>query len=220
MSLPFSQITSEPTLADLLKQFRKQIFLDLNCHHIGTVKSFDSENRTVTVQINYSQAFYRKDTDGNYKQQLVSYPLALDLPIVILSGGEGRITFPISEGDQCLVLFNDRDISNWFNGATSGQTATPRLHSFSDGIAIIGLFPLQKDFTYDEDRVLIQNDAASVGVGPSLIRIENATRNLNTLLQDLVNAIKAITTSGGQSVSGASQAALSSVATEIAELLE
>ena len=76
---------------------------------------------------------------GVYGPKLVDYPFLADCPVIALGGGNGALTFPITTGDDCLVFFNDRDIDSWFSGSSTSAPATLRLHSFSDGIILVGL---------------------------------------------------------------------------------
>ena len=131
---------SDPQLKDLLDLYKKDILLGLNCHHIGTIQSFDPLTQTAQVTMNYTKTFFLPNALGNYTAQQANYPVILQAPVIILGGGNGAITFPIAKGDECLILFNDRDIDNWWSsGSTNGPVATGRLHSFSDAVVLVGL---------------------------------------------------------------------------------
>ncbi|CAK9250669.1 unnamed protein product [Sphagnum jensenii] len=75
---------------------------------------------------------------------------------------------PIAQGDQCLILFNDRSIDNWFTSGQVQPLASSRLHSFSDGIALVGLNYLNNGVTkltnYDSTRAVLRNSTTGVGV--------------------------------------------------------
>lgn len=229
--IPFNPALTNPGLSDILNEWKKNIFLTMNCHAVGTVKSFDSDKRTVTVTINYTKTFYQQDSIGNFNPKQVDYPVLMDVPVLILSGGTGMVTMPIDEGDQCLILFNDRDIDNWFSGANSGPVNSGRLHALADGIALIGLFPANKSIDdYDTSRVRVQNGTTYVGVGADKIKLANDDTTLNTLLQDLITDIRnlitqisLITVSGvvsGGAVSGppVNAAAISAISTQLGTL--
>lgn len=134
-------IPNEPELRDLLNLFKKEILLNLNCHHIGTIQTFDPTTQKATATINYKKTFFKPNPiTGVYDPVLTDYPILIDCPVICLGGGLASLRFPIITGDECLVLFNDRDIDNWFaGGGSGGAVATPRLHSFSDGIILVGL---------------------------------------------------------------------------------
>lgn len=205
--LPFNVTPVQPSLKDLLNQVKTELLINLNCHHLGTIESFDSQKQTATVTLNYQKTFFNLNaTSQQYQSTLVAYPTLVDCPVVILSGNMTSLTFPIAKGDECLVLFNDRDIDNWFAGSITAGVATPRLHSFSDGLVIVGLNSLPNVLgNYDTTRVLmrggeIANSITAVGVNPSNSKVlitntypANST-TLNTLLSQLISNIKDLVT--------------------------
>jgi len=152
-----NQIPNDPQLKDLLDLLKKDMFLNLNSHHLATIQSFDPLKQTATATINYKQTYFQKNLfSGVYEPVLVDYPVLLDCPVICLGGGLGSLTFPITTGDECLVMFNDRDIDNWFKGSSNSGVATPRLHSFSDGIIIVGVRSLANVLVdYDSDAVAL-----------------------------------------------------------------
>lgn len=223
---------NDPSLRDLLDQLKKEILLTLSSHHIGTIQSFDKTNQTATVTINYKKTIFRLDAStGLYNGVLIDYPILIDCPVIALGGGDSALTFPIEEGDECLVLFNDRDFDNWFSGSLTSAPATPRLHSFSDAIILVGLRSLPNSLeAYDMVRAVLRNGSAMVGVGPTLIKIANNTTTLNTLLQTLVTDIKTlvtqtaaltvtgVTTGGGTSGPPTNAVAITAVGTSLTTL--
>jgi len=126
------QLPIQPDERGLQNYLKQEIFGDLNCHQIGIINTFYPATQTADIQIAMGELF-----NGNLKQ----YPQLQQVPVIILHGGSGAITFPIQAGDQCLVLFNDRDMDTWY---TSNQTGLPpntyRMHNLSDGFALVGLF--------------------------------------------------------------------------------
>lgn len=208
-------------LSDVLDAWKKSIFLELNCHAIATVQSFNSSLQTVTATINYNRTYYQENGSGQMVPVQVPYPVLVDCPVIILGGGSASLTFPISPGDECLILFNDRDIDNWWAGASTGPVATGRLHSFSDGLALVGFREVSN---YDTSRALLKNSTTGVGVSTSKVKIYNASTTLNTLLQNLCTAIQNLTVtcagSGSPSSTPINASTISSIASQIAGLLE
>lgn len=180
MTQNLNLLPSEPELPDLLTMFGKQLKLELNCHHIGTIKEFTALNQTAIVSVNYTKTFQQLNSIGNTTLVTVNYPMIVECPVICLGGGLGSLTFPIAPGDECLLLFNDRDIDNWFAGSSSSAPNTPRLHSFSDAIALVGVRSLPnvlEDYatdavtlTYGLNTVQIFADKVliTVGVGTTL----------------------------------------------------
>ena len=226
---PLNAVPSDPSLKDLLDLLKKDIMLSLNAHHIGTIESFNSAKQTATATLNYPKTYYQLNAEsGLYDPVLVDYPLLVDCPVICFGGGTTALTFPIQQGDECLILFNDRAIDNWFSGGAGAALSSSRLHSFSDGLILVGVRSLGNVLqNYDATRAVLRNGTTLVGVGPSLIRIANNSTTLKTLLQNLitniqnlVSATAAITVTGVTSGSGASGppanvAAINAVATQL-----
>lgn len=222
MTGPLTQLKSMATFNDLLNAHKKNILLSMNCHAVATVKQVDLDAMTLQAQINYGSTVYKINADGTTGTETKNYPLLVDVPFIILGGGTTYLTFPIKVGDECLLLFNDRDLNNWIAGASTGPVASNRLHSMADAMALVGFIVPEE---YDPDRATLGNGETSVGVGANKIRLKNATESLNTILQDLVTQIKSISTTntvpGSPAfISAASQAALAAVATRLGALLE
>ena len=164
------------SLASLLELQRLNTLNSINCHQVGEIVSFDPDKQTAEVQIKMIYV-----VNGEIKQ----YPVLLDCPCVVLGGGEGRITFPISAGDSCLVLFNDKDLDNWY---ASGQTMLPnteRMHSFSDAIAIVGLRNLQNKITdYFADGVELKHGNSSIKLKDGYIDIKGNVNIIQNTVDD------------------------------------
>lgn len=229
-TIPLNLNTANPGLKDLLNAFKIDTQLSINCHAVATIQSITTNDANgllvVSATINYSRTYFDRQPNGTYQAKLVDYPQLVDCPLVVLGGGSTALTFPVSKGDQCLILFNDRDLNNWFAGASSGPVASARLHSFTDAIALVGF---QKITSYDDTHALLTNGEAEVGVpadpASTQVRIANSTTTLNTLLGDLITAIKNISTTNAVVgapclISPASQAVLDGVATNLSQLLE
>ena len=173
-----------PQLKDVLDYFKKHVKLDLNCHHLGTVKKFNAADQTATVEINYQKA-YQTTENGVQSIRTESYPLALQCPVVILGGGDGYLSFPIEEGHECLLLFNDRDIDNWFNGSSNSPPKTGRLHSFADAVALVGLRSKAKvieDYQGEAVRFYYKGKMIEVFDSKVLVTLsENVTLELNSI---------------------------------------
>ena len=239
--MPQTSFKSEPSLKDLLDLYRKDIFQSIKCQAIATITRFDSSLQTCEATINYKRSYLQTNPDGTVSTYLVDYPILVDMPAVILGGGNAHLTFPPSKlvGSDAIILFNDRDLSSWFEGNNALGVPSRRLHSFADGLALIGVRSKgSKIADYDEDRVLLANGTTGVGIGDSKVKVYNATTTLNTQLQNLatelenlVTLIAAITvtcaTPGNPSSIPANAAAIvavgtqiSATATQIAGLLE
>jgi hypothetical protein len=240
--MTFDKVPQEPSLSDLLRELKKDIFLSLNCHAVGIVQSFDSSNQTIQATIAYKKTFYELSSDGeNYNEVLRDYPVLIDCPAIVIGGGSFSLKMPIKKGDECLVIFNDRSIDRWFKGGQVTSLESSRKHSFSDAIVLVGLNSLANSLEgYEEDKVVLGDGTHNLKLGgdesvlemgdtvlklASKVTLENSAENLNTVLQDILTAIQAITVSGvtsGGAVSGppSNAADFATLATRLGSLLE
>jgi len=188
---------TDPALKDLLNISTKDVMLSLNCHAIGTIQAFYPEDQTADVLINYTQQFYVRQSDGTYALQQKNYPALVSCPCVMLTGGSAFISMPISAGDTCLVLFNDRDFSDWWGtGNTSAVPPTAQLHALGDAIALVGIrSKINAIPSYDQTRARLQNGDTYVGVSGSKVTIQNASQNLYSVLNSLIIALQTFATS-------------------------
>lgn len=236
-----NQLVAEPSLRDVLSLLKKEIMLELSCHHLGTIQTFDPGLQTATVSINYTKTYFEIDPKtGLYSPVQVEYTPLADCPCVILGGGPSSLTFPIAAGDQCLVIFNDRDFDDWFQGGAVGPVATSRLHAYTDAIALVGVRSKNHSLeNYDTTRTVWSNGTTLMALGNSLIKFQNDQHTLKALLNDLIDAVKDLVTataaitvtgvSGGMGASGppanvaainAVTSTLTTVSSDIAGLLE
>jgi phage baseplate assembly protein gpV len=102
----------------------------------GIIQSFDAEALTCTVQPAIQGR--RLKEDGTVEAE--NLPLLVDCPVVFPHAGGGSLTFPIAEGDECLVVFSSRAIDFWWQSGGIQPPAEPRMHDLSDGFVIPGIW--------------------------------------------------------------------------------
>lgn len=205
---------SLPNLPDLLAQFKQNLLANLNCHQVAEIVSWDKDKQIASVQIRVLRLV---------GTQQIPYPLLTHCPVLVLSGGAGRITFPIAKGDPCLVLFNDRDLDNWFE---SGALAVPnsfRTHSLSDGLVMVGFRHSANklagisatDTELGQGNTVIGMDGAKISVRNGTTNLKTALDDLFTSLDDLVTKLKAWVNTGGSTPNPATITALTAAQTNL-----
>lgn len=101
----------------------------------GIIQSVDFEKQSCVVQISV-QVSVRDITTGESSWQSIS-PL-LDCPLFFPHGGKYTITFPVTKGDECLVVFASRCIDGWWGNGQVQPQALFRMHDLSDGFVFAG----------------------------------------------------------------------------------
>lgn len=178
--MSLKEITT-PELIDLFEQAKRDVLVNINCVQIGKIEAFDADNQTATIQIQSKQI---ESINEQGVKTLRAYPLLLECPVLVLSGGDSRITFPIKQGDGCIVLFNDREIDNWYTNGGEEAPQTLRVHDLSDGLALVGLNNLQTriqdysttstDWRYNAISKITQNAITTI--------ISNTNVNINGII--------------------------------------
>jgi len=117
-------------IEDLIRDIVRAELVNTHTAMPGIVTKFDSAKMTVNVKPAIKTRIMGEDQDMT---ELV------DVPVMVPSAGGYHVTFPISAGDECLVVFSDKTIDGWaVEGGVKPQTEI-RTHHINDGMAIIGL---------------------------------------------------------------------------------
>lgn len=134
-------------------------------------------------------------TDGT----ITPYPILENIPVVFPRAGGGGITFPVIEGDTCLLLFIERSIDLW---KTIGGQVSPndsRKFDLSDAVAIMGLFPFNQTstadnntdmlLTYANSKIRIKQNGDIVIESASNIAIGTSTTELLNIVSQLMGLL-------------------------------
>lgn len=166
--MPNKRTKTPPDLPAIFRALLRAAKMSINCVQIGTIEAFDPANQTATIKISM-KIVEKTDNDGN--TVLKDYPLLLESPVFVLQGGDDHITFPIKKGDNCIILFNDRQIDQWLNLGDGLPPAVGRVHDISDGMALVGVRPFPKSLLdYFEGGIRINHaDSAKIELSDDLI---------------------------------------------------
>lgn len=135
-----------------------RVFSTLRVCVPGIIQEFDPTSQTATVKV----ALREQVRQENLEYKWTEIPLLLDVPVVFPRGGGYVLTFPVKQGDECLVVFSDLCIDAWFSLGGIQNQIEKRRHDLSDAIAIPGLWSqprVLKD--YSTKHVEIRNEDRS-----------------------------------------------------------
>lgn len=230
MTNPLQQKTIiDPELSDVLALQKLDVFASLNCVKVGQIVSFDGAKKTAQIQI-----LFKRELPDN---TVVSYPVLIDCPVFTLQGGGGFLQMPIAAGDQCLVLFSDRSLDDWFQNGVQAVPSSTRMHDMSDGIALVGMNPTGSNLpTYPTNKVVIGylgskfeitatgwnfigEGGAEIDLQAAIVTIKNTTTTLLTILSGLIDVLETLQVNGPIPLTAASIAALEGYKLVLATLL-
>lgn len=164
----------------------------------GIIVSYNPVQMTCSVQPAIQGKLF---TDAGETNQ--NMPLLVDCPVHFVQGGGVTFTFPVSKGDECLIIFSSRTIDGWwYNGAQdSNGNAQPkpqlddRMHDLSDGFVLVGV--------RSQPRVLTNVSSTTAQIrsddGQTIIELNpgNHTVNINSGVNGSVNITSPMTTING-----------------------
>lgn len=100
----------------------------------GIIKEFDPTKMTAVVQ----PALQVQIQSPTGAWSWISLPAIYDCPVIFPSGGGVMLTFPIKNGDECLLIFASRCIDAWWQSGGVQLQAELRFHDLSDGFCLPG----------------------------------------------------------------------------------
>lgn len=173
-----------PDLKDIVDQRVNIKNERLNTFIPARIVSYDNKTQTVTVR----PVMYESHKDG-VSTKFADIP---SVPVVFPSAGGGSLTFPIKVGDDCVVLFSQRDFSGWWvTDKVPSQSPTQRYHNYNDAIAIVGLTSRSNSLQASTDNVELTFEDSSgnminkITMKPDgVLVLENKDNAKFTLTQD------------------------------------
>jgi hypothetical protein len=131
VSIITPETISEAVRAAILYQL-----CNINTALPGIIVSYDYTQQRASIQ----PAINKLYTDGTTQ----ALPILNNVPVIFPASGGASISFPVSVGDTCLVVFAQRSIDNWKLQGGQVTPFDPRKLDLSDGMAIVGLNPFNK----------------------------------------------------------------------------
>src|SRR4029077_19340866 len=101
----------------------------------GHIVSYDPETMTASVQLGLQAV--NRNVDGTLEPMAI-HPVT-DVPVHFPGGGGHTLTFPVKVGDECLVIFSERNIDAWHQHGGVQQPMDYRMHDINDCFALVGV---------------------------------------------------------------------------------
>jgi phage gp45-like len=157
-------------IIDLIKRIGITTSSNIRVCLPARINSYDYKTQKASVKIDLKEQ-YSNDFS-------VDYPVISGVPVVFPASGGASITMPVNQGEPCMLIFADRDISNWLIGGTDQNVSSNRMHTLTDAIALVGLKPFNKaGFAENNTDMLIAFSGSKVRLKPNgIIEIETVTQ--------------------------------------------
>jgi hypothetical protein len=187
-------------MTDAMRQAVLFQLYDVHTALPGIIISYDNTKQKATIQ----PALKKSYTDGTTQEM----PILNNVPVIFPRAGGASLTFPVLQGDTCLLLFIERSTDLW--KSTGGIVAPndPRKFDLSDAVAFMGLMPFSENsFSENNEDVLLTYKNSSIRIKASGdIQIETASKvaigNASTEVLDIVSSILGILITSVTTASG------------------
>jgi hypothetical protein len=147
----------------------------------GRIESFDGSLASVKPLI---KKVFTDDEE-------LSLPVIPGVPVIFPSTADFQFTFPLAKGDDCLLIFAERDLANWIAKGTDSAPADTKKYDLSDAIAIPGLYsPAVDPKTYDDTNIIISFKGATFKIQPDgKFAVGNSNAELIEVLSDFMDLV-------------------------------
>lgn len=199
----------DPQLEDFAEALKRDIFRSLHAVMVGEVVSYDATKGTARVKI-----LFKRVLPSGAAQ---SRGILVNVPVVTMQGGGGALQFPITAGDQCVLLFADRNIDAWTKDGGEAVPPSDRCHDLSDAIALVGINCLRKVLPAPGG-VKLSLGGATILLTSGKIVVANETTDLLTLVLSLFTVLAALKTTTNLTLHADSLTALTALQVQFESL--
>jgi len=179
----FNQLVNDPTIYSVIKAFQTETFAKLNVMRIGVIDEVLADNEVRCSITN--KKLIRTNPDGTSTWR--DYP-PIFAKVWYMGSGASGIDYPLTTGTPCLLLFNDREFSSYFDSGQVSPLANTLMHDLSYCVAI----PLYQ--ATNDGKFNIKSSNVNVGATSSA-----------TILSPTINLTGSVNVSTGASGSFVSQ---------------
>ena len=162
----------------------------------GAIISYDYTKQKASIQPLLNKVW----ADGT----TTPVPVLENVPVIFPRAGGASLTFPVAEGDTCLLLFMERSIDNWLMTGGQVDPNDPRKFDLSDAVALMGLSPFSQNslsdnnddllLTYNGSSFRIKKNGDVVIETSSKLALGTSVVELLQQISDTLAGIAAITT--------------------------
>lgn len=129
-----------PSLDEVIRIAMEHRLSDVHVALPGRVLEYDASTQTATVK-----PLIQSSTLAANGEEIGPEPIPIihQVPIIFPRAGGFSLTFPVSEGDNVLLVVIERSIDSYMSsdGTTDVDARTLRMHNVTDAVAYPGFFP-------------------------------------------------------------------------------
>lgn len=167
-------------IVNLLKKMKDNVAASIRVCMPGKIEDYDFKTQKASVKVDMQELYDNGIT--------IDYPVIPSVPVVFMASGGAFITMPVNRGDTCMLIFVDRDMSNWLLGGGGQKPNSTRKHTLSDAIAIMGLSDYKQPAraTNNTD-VVVSYSGSVIIIKPDGVLNIQTTKEINITAAETIN---------------------------------
>ena len=191
-------MTSPVTLNDAIALATNYALTAIHTALPGSIISYDYTTQKAVIQPLLNKVW----SDGT----TTPMPVLENVPVIFPRAGGASLTFPVVEGDTCLLLFIERSIDLWLTQGGQVNPDDPRKFDLSDAVAIMGLFPFSESseainnqdvlLTYKNSSITIKESGDIVINTSGKVAIGNSTTEVLDIISQLLADLQGAAVTG------------------------
>ena len=181
--------------SQLYENIIKKVNFNLRCCIPGVIQQYDPKTNTASIQPAIREEIVNEDNTVQY----MNLPILVNVPIIFPSCSIGSIKMLLKQGDECLVLFSDLSIDNFWKYANVQNPIEVRRHDLSDGIAIPCVLSQPNTKQFNGTGMEITSGNSMISITKDEITFKNSYGNVTlTQIIRIMNHIHTAPAMGGK----------------------
>ena len=181
--------------SQLYENIIKKVNFNLRCCIPGVIQQYDPKTNTASIQPAIREEIVNEDNTVQY----MNLPILVNVPIIFPSCSIGSIKMLLKQGDECLVLFSDLSIDNFWKYANVQNPIEVRRHDLSDGIAIPCVLSQPNTKQLNGTGIEITSGDSKIEIGKDEITFKNGYGSVTlTQIIRIMNHIHTAPAMGGK----------------------
>lgn len=192
----------EITEAEVINAFIDARLNELHKIAIGRVESYDAIKNTVTVTPMTNRMIPDDATPPNYVSEKL--PALADVQVAHIRGNGMFVAVPLTKGDTGILLFCDRNHSQWRATGNQSDPGDLGLHTMSSALFVPAVFPDKSPIqNADANNLVIGSDSnhesrivikpsGEIDLGASATNFVAMADKVNTMFNTIINMLNSI----------------------------
>jgi hypothetical protein len=162
-------MTTSPGFVDVIRRAMESRLMDLHVSLPGKVTRYDAATQLADVQPMLKRQVPKRD--GSVL--LEELPIVPSVPVVFPRSSAFFLSFPIQPGDFVLLVFVERDHSEFMRTGENADPGDRRMHHLSGAVAIPGFFPgpLALEGAHASQMAMGADGGAQIHITPTDVRL-------------------------------------------------